>query len=150
MKHLYTSNYSRAGKLPEAVVISCTFPKWFPESEFQGVKRTDLAPEWWMVEKVNNGEIDTDVYSQMYLHLLTAERGLTADAIIDSLDDGSILICYEKPGAPCHRRTLAIWLEEESDLTIPEWLNENELAEQQKQQQRDQLVDSLLNFEEND
>lgn len=146
MKQLYTSNYARAGLLPEAVVISCTFPKWIPESEFKGEKRIDLAPEWWMVQHVNIGDITSEEYNQLYMDLLIHERGLTAQAIFDSLEDGSILICYEKPGETCHRRTLATWIEKEIGVVIPEWRTEKEREEDRLTQKKEQLVDSVLKF----
>lgn len=146
MKKLYTSYFNRMGRDTKAVVISCTFPKWLPPSEFQGSKREDLAPIWWMVDKVNEGNITTEEYNQLYMHLITVERKLTAEWIVNSLDEGSILICYEKIGKPCHRRTLASWLESETGIVIPEWLNPDELEEQRLRREKNQLVDSLLNF----
>ncbi len=144
MKELYTSYFNRKGTDPKAVVISCTFPKWL--TEFQGTEREDLAPEWWMVDKVNEGEITTEEYNQLYMHLITVERKLTAEWIVDSLDEGSILLCYEKIGKPCHRRTLANWLEGETGIYINEWLTPEELQEQEDCVAKEHLLDSLLKF----
>lgn len=145
MKRLYTSYFNRKGRDPNAVVISCTFPNWLPSSEFLGTVREDLAPLWPMVEAANDGVITSEEYSALYIELLQ-ERGLTAQTIVDSLEDGSILICYEKIGKPCHRRTLANWIYDEIGFEIPEWLTEEEQKEYETKRKKEQLVDSLVEF----
>jgi uncharacterized protein YeaO (DUF488 family) len=32
------------------------------------------------------------------------------------------LLCYEKPGDPCHRRVVAKWLEEGNNVSVPEFV----------------------------
>ena len=32
----------------------------------------------------------------------------------------AVLLCFERIGEPCHRRTLAAWLEEHAGLVVPE------------------------------
>jgi uncharacterized protein YeaO (DUF488 family) len=36
------------------------------------------------------------------------------------------LLCYEKPGDPCHRRIVAEWLESGNSILVPEYTVENE------------------------
>lgn len=115
MKTLYTSYYARSGKNPAAISISVKPPRWYPRM----AHNVDLAPTWELVDAYKKGDIDANQYTVRYLELLE-ERGKTAQEIVDSLPEGAVLLCYEKPSDFCHRHVAAQWLREGSDVQITE------------------------------
>jgi uncharacterized protein YeaO (DUF488 family) len=48
--------------------------------------------------------------------------------LIDMLNNSNkhhlALLCYEKPGDPCHRRMVAEWLEKGNNISVPEFIPE--------------------------
>lgn len=136
MKNIQTSNYARKGSDPLSIGISATVPKWYTG------KRLDcLAPTWQLVEDIIEGKYTQEEYDAAYLTLLR-KRDLTGQKVLDMLPQECFLLCYESPADHCHRRLLAAWIEHETGFVIPEWKNDDEIA-QQKQQN---LVHNLLDF----
>jgi len=133
MKQIYTSNYDRCGGNKNAIAISVRVPA---ENVFNQLP--SLAPTWDLVKDYKTGKINDAEYVVKYLTILK-ERDLTPAKIYDAIPDGAILLCYEKPGQFCHRRVLAIWLQNHLDVEIPEWVSD-------KETQKDTVVDSLLEF----
>lgn len=134
IKRIYTSNYSRCAGHENAVSISASTPK-----DFTGKHIAHLAPTWDIITPYKLGLIGPFEYAELYLKILTEDRGLTAKGIFNDIPHGTIMLCYEKPKQFCHRRVLAEWLERELGVEIPEW---------QSQDEADKLavVDSLINF----
>jgi hypothetical protein len=114
MKKLHTSYYARCGKHPDAVAISVKSPSFY-----QGKKYLPLAPSWELLRAYKAGQVDEKGYTEWYLRLLQ-ERNLTPRQIVDDLDDGSILLCYEGPNKFCHRHIVAVWLEEGAEVEVTE------------------------------
>jgi len=138
MKHIYTSNYARHGGNPLAIGISLTVPDWY-----EGKRLQYLAPRSDMVGKIKKGEANYNQrkYTREYYDVLNG-RKIDAGQLIESLPEGSLLLCYESPKDFCHRHLLAEWVERKTGFVITEWKNEEEL-EQEKQST---VVDSILDF----
>lgn len=139
MKTFYTSNYARNANNPNAIGISFIVPSWY-----EGKTLAKLAPTSEMISKITGGSpkrITIEAYTEAYIDLLN-ERGITPDSLMDELPDGAILLCYESPGDFCHRRVLAEWFEDHTNIKIEEWLNEKEL----KSREQEKVVDSLVDF----
>lgn len=133
---IYTSNYARKGQDPNAIAISRKPPDWF-----MGPTILDLAPTWQMVNGIKQGILDEHQYTEMYLDLLK-QRRFDPHRFVKQLKEPTFLLCYEKPTDFCHRRVLALWIEDQTGIVIPEWRNEKEETEHQQSK----IVDSLLDF----
>ena len=121
---MFTSNYARHGKDPNAVAISANMPPWY-----RGKVYPPLAPTWEMVRNVNSGKISGTQYDIMYMDLIK-HRKLNAFKVVEELGENAILLCYESPGEHCHRRLAAAWIKEHTGLDVPEkffYDNENKL-----------------------
>ncbi len=138
MKKIYTSNYARHGNNPLAIGISLTVPDWY-----EGERLAYLAPKSDMVGKIKKGEENYNQrkYTREYLDLLKV-RNVNAKRLIDSLPDGTLLLCYESPNDFCHRHILADWVERLSGFIITEWKNKDEL----EKESQNKVVDSILDF----
>lgn len=138
MKKIYTSNYARHGNNPLAIAISLTVPDWY-----EGKQLEYLAPKSDMVGKIRKGSANYNQrkYTREYLDILNA-RNVNAEQLINSLPDGTLLLCYESPGDFCHRRILADWIERKTGFIVAEWKNEKEL----EQENQNKVVDSILDF----
>lgn len=104
MKKIYTSNYAKNGKNPNAYGTSYARPKWY-----NGKMLLEVAPTKDLVTRYKNKEVDIAQYVREYIKILH-ERGLTPEKALDLIPDGAILLCYEAPGDFCHRRVLAEWI----------------------------------------
>jgi len=138
MKTIYTSNYARHGNNPNAIAISLTVPEWY-----EGTRLEYLAPKSDMVGKIRKGSENYNQrkYTREYLDLLKG-RNVQPQKLVDSLPDGTILLCYESPGDFCHRRLLADWIERHTGVVVPEWKNEKE----KEAENQNKVVDSILDF----
>lgn len=105
MKTLHTGYYAKHGKLPGAISISVRPPRWFP-----GMPHfAPLAPDERLVVAYKAGRISAELYTQRYLDVLnTGEH--TAQQVAALLEDGAVLLCYERPPNFCHRHIAAEWL----------------------------------------
>lgn len=131
---IYTSYYAKHGSNPKAIGISYSVPKWFDKSRHLCM----LAPTWDLVGGYKDGSITQQEYTTRYVQLLEG-REIDPMGIAHNLPEGTILLCYERPGDFCHRRVLAEWVEQTTGVKIPEWKDP-------EQEKKDQIVDDLLNF----
>lgn len=109
---IYTSYFSNIKNLPKdkaAVSIARGQPKWF-----SGRIYLVLAPTWDMIKNMNEAE-----YRKAYAGILSK---LDPKDVICDLD-GSILLCWERPGEFCHRRLVAEWIERSTGVIVPEYNN---------------------------
>lgn len=138
MKKIYTSNYARNSSNPNAVAISGAIPEWY-EGDWMKI----LAPKKDMVGRLKNNSPNYSQrkYTRDYLELLKS-RNLTPEKVIKMIPANAILLCYESPGDFCHRRLLADWLTRHTGIEIPEWQNEKE----ENESDRNKVVDSILDF----
>ena len=112
MKTSYFAN-PRAVADPNAVAISRGVPRWF-----KGRVYDPLRPPWGLVQATKSGTMTHEEYEHRYrtevlgvLDPAAARRDLGADAV---------LLCWERPGAPCHRRIVAAWFEETLGIEVAE------------------------------
>ena len=106
---MQTSNFRISGKNPKAVAISRGIPPWYT-----GARLIELAPSRVLMQVKDDTE-----YNRRYKAEVLA--GLDPQDIIEALEPESILLCWENPGEPCHRRLVAEWLEKELGIEVPEF-----------------------------
>ncbi len=133
-KKIYTSNFARKGSDPKALAISAWPPQWY---EGKGLKI--LAPSREMVLAVINDEMTMEEYEKMYLQLLDM-RITKPHLLLESIPDGTFLLCYEKATDTCHRHMMRDWVFKKTGFQIKEWKNEKE----QKEADQQGIVDDLL------
>lgn len=64
-----------------------------------------LAPTGTLLSRYKKGLCDEFEYTEIYLGLIASRR--TPLEIVNELADGSVLLCYERPGSFCHRHIAA-------------------------------------------
>jgi hypothetical protein len=108
-----TSYFARAAKEPGAVSIARFPPRWYA-----GARYLPLAPPPALL-KID----DRDEYRRRYdAEVLSV---LDPDMVIRDLETlcpghDSILLCFERDPAHCHRRLVAAWLYDMRGIHIPE------------------------------
>ncbi len=111
--NLFTSSFSIAGRLPDAVSISRGKPKWFDGRSFDL-----LAPEWIWIRNFREGVWTWEQYAAAYNGLLSE---LDAENVCASLGDGAVMLCFcDVPSQKCHRELVSVWIERETNLIVPE------------------------------
>ena len=111
--NLFTSNFARAGNLPDAVSISRGKPRWFDGRTFDL-----LAPDWNWVKNYQRGVWDWSQYLVAYNSILSE---LDAENVVAALGENAVLLCFCKPTERCHRQLVASWLQREiPGLVVPE------------------------------
>jgi hypothetical protein len=114
MQTSYFSNPAIKREKRSLVAISQGVPKWYT-----GARYLPLAPTWEMVKMK-----DMVKYTTMYIDILSK---LIAEEVRAKLE-GSILLCWEKPGEFCHRRLVAQWIQDKTGLYVPEFGVDNQLT----------------------
>jgi hypothetical protein len=117
---IWTSNFSRAGRLPDAVSISRGKPGWFDGRSFDL-----LAPSWEWIKNTRSGVWNWEQYSETYNGLLSE---LDAENVCAALGDGAVMMCYCKPTEDCHRQLVSRWIESETGLIVPEWSEAGQMS----------------------
>lgn len=110
---MQTSNFSRSGADPKAVAISRSQPRGWTGRIFE-----PLAPYWRLVQMALSGAIDEDEYTRRYRAEVLSK--LDPAGVYADLGENAILLCWERPGAFCHRRLVAEWFEEKLGVSVPE------------------------------
>ena len=113
MRTSYFAN-RRAAADPNAVAISRGVPRWF-----KGRVYDPLRPSWELVNEAKSGAITSEQYERLYRAGVLAK--LDPATVRRELGDDAILLCWERPDAPCHRRIVARWLEEGLGTQVPEF-----------------------------
>lgn len=91
---------------PRLVSIALKAPEWF-----QGRRYPALAPRLDMLP------MEEEEYLPEYQAILDR---LDPRQVYEDLGEDAILLCWEPPGAFCHRRLVAAWLEEHLGVKVPE------------------------------
>lgn len=122
---IFTSNFKIAGHLPQAVAISRGLPRGW-----RGRVYRPLAPSWALV-KISDSQQFIKLYRAEVLDRLDARQVLH-----DLGGDDVVLLCWEPPGAFCHRLVVAAWLQAKVGVVVEElnprlrkhrdWLRERE------------------------
>lgn len=124
MKNIFTSYYAKMqygnNKNLTKVSISRTLPRDLNESILE---IDEFKPEWSTLNKYKNGEIDWEGYEIEYLDKLHAINDEKFMKLLDKLEDGCVLLCYEGVNKNCHRHILADYL----NLRFSNFVNVKEL-----------------------
>ncbi|MFP3867681.1 MAG: hypothetical protein ACLFUU_05915 [Desulfobacteraceae bacterium] len=111
---IFTSNFKIAGHLPNTIAVCRSVPRGWP-----GPRLPPLAPSRELLKMGINREVDVKTWAVLYKQQVLDK--LTPEAVLDALGgDNFIMLCWEPPGEPCHRRYIAIWLKLTLGLEIPE------------------------------
>jgi hypothetical protein len=107
---VFTSCFARVKLLPpelSPVSIAVGTPRWF-----RGPQEPALMPTRAMLQ------MDTPTYARLFEEIL---RKADARAIADKWGPDAVFLCWERPGAACHRRAVAEFLETQLGIDVPEW-----------------------------
>lgn len=110
---MQTSNFARSGSDPKAVAISRSQPRGWTGCVFE-----PLAPSWRLVQMAKSGAIDEGEYTRRYREEVLSK--LDPARVYVDLGEAAVLLCWERPGAFCHRRLVAEWFEEMLGVSVPE------------------------------
>lgn len=111
---MFTSYYAKHANNRNAVAISIRPPSWYV-----GKTYPILAPTWELVRGIHSGQLSEAAYTQSYMELIK-RRGVSPHKILSNLGEDAILLCYEPPDEFCHRHIIAIWMETELGIVVPE------------------------------
>ena len=118
-KRLHTSYFnSTEWDYDNAISIAGKAPAWYIGKEYKL-----LAPKYWFFEKYKK-DGDEEFYKKQYYEEVL--KDLNPSAIYDDLGQGSVLLCWEKPGEFCHRHLVAEWLQMSLGIDVKEVGEESE------------------------
>lgn len=108
---MHTSNFFRFYKIsdPRLVAISIKCPEWFKGRRYQALN----PPK----DMLHHNLSDEEWAKQYHERVLSRLNPLK---VYKELGPDAILLCWEQPGAFCHRRLVAEWLEEHLGIKVPE------------------------------
>lgn len=112
MRTSYFAN-RRAAADPNAVAISRGVPR-----RFAGRVYDPLRPPWELVQRAKSGALTAEEYERRYRAEILDR--LDPATVRRELGDDAVLLCWERPGAACHRRIVAHWLEERLGIRVAE------------------------------
>jgi uncharacterized protein YeaO (DUF488 family) len=101
---------------PRCVAISLGVPRGW-----HGRWLRCLAPTSQLLKSYRVGSITWEEYARSYHWGIVLGRQLRAEEVVALLGPDAIMLCWERPSQPCHRRLLAHWLESELGILVPEW-----------------------------
>ena len=110
---MLTSNFATCAKQPQAVSIAGWPPPWYAGRQYKA-----LAPKRWFFDEYKRTG-DSNAYTKCFYEEVLAK--LDPQQVFEALGCDAILLCYEKPGAFCHRRLVARWLETKLGISVPEY-----------------------------
>jgi uncharacterized protein YeaO (DUF488 family) len=126
---IYTSCFALIPKLPPdmfKVSISLFTSQW---AKVDGYFRC-LNPTEQLLKEAKSGAIYINEAMEKYRNEILSKQSpiKVYEELIEMLNKSNkhhlALLCYEKPGDPCHRRFVAEWLEEGNDISVPEFVPE--------------------------
>lgn len=81
-----------------------------------------LAPSADLLSAYKSGRVSIKDYTRIYTsETLSRYNPIEMyNWIVSKHSDSAALLCYEKPGEFCHRRLVAEWLEQASNVSIEE------------------------------
>lgn len=124
---VYTSNYASleklkaAGLIDGAVPISRGLPRWFDE-DIVVRRNLLLAPSQKLLSAAKRGEVDDAAYTRAFNSQLAhfSPHDVYHDLLKATGGTTPVLLCWEAPGAFCHRHLVAQWLSE-AGIDAEEW-----------------------------
>lgn len=84
---------------------------------YTGQDYPELFPGWDLVNKHKSGDITDEEYEAEYFNNILYK--LNIDKVFKDLDN-KVLLCWCMRGKFCHRRLVALWLEEELGIKVKE------------------------------
>ena len=109
---MFTSNFNKQGKNPNAVSIAAKAPVWYTGREYK-----KLAP--WFQTRMNYKETgNREAYTEEYVNGVLAK--LNPLTVYNELGKDAILICFEGTDGFCHRHLVAKWFKEKLDIIVKE------------------------------
>ena len=104
-KTIYTGYFAVHGMKEQAVSISAKNPGFF-----KGRTLKMFAPPYHLLNAVKKGIIPFSLYTTLYKEQVLDK--LNWDFVDTVLEDGDILLCWEKDSTHCHRSIVARYLSE--------------------------------------
>lgn len=120
--NIYTSNFASAHRFDPARYCLVSISRFAPKG-WEGFQVRTLAPSACLLREFKSGAIDEAGYTDRYMAYLDG-IGVRSDFKVMALwaqGRDIVLLCYEKPGAFCHRRLLAQWVLENYGYDIKEF-----------------------------
>ena len=114
MKRIYTSYFGAIRKY-QFDKNKCYSIARKPPYTFKGGFIFELAPSIILLYSYLQHKINIKQYTKIFNSQL---EGLDCSLICNKLQDGSILLCYEKPDVFCHRHLVADWINKNIKTTI--------------------------------
>lgn len=114
MKTSSFSNY----KGVNGVSIALYPPKWFTGRSYASLTPPEDLLRWWNNCQKSNS--DWARYRYEYQNQVLFK--LKPAYLVKDLGEDAVLLCWCKPGAACHRRIVADFLEFNLSIDIPEWV----------------------------
>lgn len=111
-----TSYFKKSKDEAHTISIARNDFPW-PMKGYRFAKYPALYPSLSLLRAWRAGKISEEVYTQRYYHETLSM--LDPQRVYNDLD-GTILLCHEPPGAFCHRRLVARWLEDSLNVKVPE------------------------------
>jgi site-specific DNA recombinase len=123
---LYTSYYANKDLAASGLVcVGITrFPPRFPLAFTLKTNLVDLAPSAALLSQARSGTLSAKQFEIRYIAQLERvgiKTILTTLRRLQGRRAGVALLCFERAGTPCHRRTLAAWLQRKGGLTVDEF-----------------------------
>jgi uncharacterized protein (DUF488 family) len=113
---MMTSSFNISGKSDFAVGIAGQAPDWYTGRQYRR-----LAPKYdFFIKYKQDG--DESYYIKQYQERVLDK--LNPETVFKELGQDAVILCWEEPGAFCHRRLVAGWLESHLGITVPEYIKE--------------------------
>lgn len=114
-----TSSFAISGTDPRAVSIARYID--YRRNPYRGKRYIALAPSPSLLKAWKNREVTEEEYKKRFCKETLSK--ITPEKVLKDLGKSAILLCYEPPGKFCHRRQVALWLEDGLGIRVPEiWL----------------------------
>jgi uncharacterized protein (DUF488 family) len=85
---------------------------------YKGRTYPKLAPPNWMLKKSSSGELNDTEFLRVYKSEVLDK--LDPHEVLNEIGNDAVLLCWEKSGELCHRRSVAEWLSLELGIEVPE------------------------------
>ena len=114
---IYTSYFGNIKNVKYPVAICGKSPEWYT-----GPKFTALAPKYDFYIDYKNGKIDEAGYTEQFYSRILSQfdpMGLV-NQLMHQFGNQIALLCYEKPGDFCHRRLVADFITNGTNIPVLE------------------------------
>ncbi len=112
----YFSNRIREPGL-NLVCVSNSYPRhlfWLKDAR----QYRKLCPGWSLVKDYKQHKISRQNYIEIYQEDILDK--LDPEKVYQDLRDDAVILCWEKPGAFCHRRLIAEWIYDHLQIKVNE------------------------------